>query len=295
MERLGETELGRLAVRYLKNRRDAGQISQLSADNYYRHLKSFCETFGNRPLKQLGPAAIQRWLEALEEKRYAPATKSVHLSTVRGFARWCVLHKHSKVDWTIDAPKIRRSRQVPRDLTNDHFELIVDAATCLRDRAILWLMFGCGLRCVEISRLQVDDIDRASGFLFVVGKGGHQGFVPCPQVVLEAVDAYLAEAGHQGGSLIRPERGRAPKVSPSRISHVATAAIAASGVKIRKGDGRTAHGLRAAAASDLYDSCRDPQIVQQFLRHQHLQTTSIYLRRADRDRVREAVEQRFAA
>lgn len=295
MSRLGETELGRLAVRYVSDRRKAGQISKLTAEANYRHLRSFVDSFGNRPLGQLGHTAVQRWLEAMEQHGYAAATRSVHLSTLRGFARWCVLHRHVKVDWTLHAPKIRRSRQVPRDLTATHFDAILAAAPDSRSRCALWLMFGCGLRCVEVSRLQVDDLDRASGFLFVVGKGGHQGFVPAPSPVIDAIDTYLTDSGHRTGTLIRPVRGPNRALSPSRISHFAIQAIRDAGVKIRPGDGRSAHGLRAAAASELYDSCHDPRIVQQFLRHAHLQTTSIYLRRAEQEQVRLAVEKRFAA
>lgn len=295
MEHLGETELGRLAVRYIDDRRKAGQISRLTAEANYRHLRSFVESFGRRPLSQLGHAAVQRWLEAMEQRGYAPATRSVHLSTLRGFAKWCVLHKHAKVDWTLHAPKIRRTRQVPRDLTSGHFDQILEAAPDARARCVLWLMFGSGLRCVEETRLQVDDLDRASGFLFVTGKGGHQGFVPAPSPVIDAIDDYLSEAGHRSGVLLRPTRGPARPLSPSRISHIAGSAIRAAGVKVRVGDGRSAHGLRAAAASELYDVCRDPRIVQQFLRHQHLQTTSIYLRRAEQEQVREAVNRRFVA
>lgn len=295
MERLGETELGRLAVRYVSDRQKAGQITRLTAEANYRHLRSFVESFGHRPLTQLGHAAVQRWLEGMEKHGYAAATRSVHLSTLRGFAKWCVLHRHAKTDWTIHAPKIRRSRQVPRDLTTDHFDTLVAAAPDLRSVAVIWLMFGSGLRCVEVSRLQVDDLDRASGFLFVTGKGGHQGFVPCPPPVVEAIDAYLNEGGWHTGQMIRPASGANRPLSPSRVSHIACDLMSSAGVKIRRGDGRSAHGLRAAAASELYDSCRDPRIVQQFLRHQHLQTTSVYLRRAEQEQVRLAVAQRFAA
>lgn len=292
---LTETPLGRLAHTYITERYRSGQITRLTADANRVHLRSFVASFGQRPLTQLGHASVQRWLELLERKGYAASTKSVHLSTLRGFAKWCVLHKHVKADWTVHAPKIRRARQVPRDLTDDHFALIIAAAPDLRARAVLWLMYGCGLRCVEISRLSVDDIDRGSGFVFVIGKGMHEGFVPCPPVVVDAIDAYLIEAGHSSGVLIRPATGANRALSPSRISHFAGHAIRDAGVKIRKGDGRSAHGLRAAAASELYDSCKDPRIVQEFLRHQHLQTTSKYLRRAGQEQVRLAVERRFAA
>lgn len=292
---LTATPLGRLAHQYVTERLRTGQIARITADANRVHLRSFIDSYGGRPLNQLGHAAVVRWLVKLEDAGYASSTRSVHLSTLRGFARWCVLHGHVTKDWTVDAPKIRRARQVPRDLTSDHFDLIIDAAPDSRARCALWLMFGSGLRCVEVSRLEVDDVDRASGFLFVTGKGGHQGFVPAPAPVLAAIDAYLAESGHRSGPLIRPVRGQARHLSPSRISHFAIAAIRESGVKIRKGDGRSAHGLRAAAASELYDVCRDPRIVQQFLRHAHLQTTSVYLRRAEQEQVREAVDARFVA
>lgn len=288
-----DTPLGRLAVRWVHERQRTGQIARLTADANRRHLASFTDSYGRRPLDQLGHAAVVRWLEALERSGYAASTRSVHLSTLRSFARWCVQHGHVPRDWTATAPRIRRARQVPRDLTNEHVAAIVDACPDARARAVVWLMFGSGLRCVEVSRLQVDDVDRASRLLFVVGKGGHQGLVPAPQPTIDAVDAYLAEAGHRSGALIRPQRGAT--ISPSRISHLVGDVIAAAGVKVRRGDGRSAHGLRAAAASDLYDACRDPRIVQQFLRHQHLQTTSVYLRRAEQAHVVLAVDGRFAA
>jgi site-specific recombinase XerD len=63
-------------------------------------------------------------------------------------------------------------------MTNAHVELVLRDAADERERLICWLMFGAGLRCVEVSRLMMDDYEPAGAILFVVGKGGHQRFVP---------------------------------------------------------------------------------------------------------------------
>lgn len=285
-----ERTLDALILRYIGERLRRDEITPLTARNIRNHLFLFSRSFGNRPLDQLGPRAVERWIE--EQAEAAKATRALRLSSVRTFARWAVTNGHIPKDFTIGAPKVRRPRQVPRDMDNDHADSVLRQAHDQRSRLIIMLMFGCGLRCVEISRLNVDDFDPSTGLVHVTGKAMHQRQVPVPDHVREAIDSYLAENGHGQGPMIRraTDGGR---LGPERISGLVRNMIAKAGIKIRNYDGRSAHGLRSAAASDLYDACKDPLVVQEFLGHANLQTTSIYLRRPALERVREAQAQRF--
>lgn len=281
-----------LMLTYVADRQRRGEITASTAASTRYHLYDFASSWGGRPLNQLGPKATERWLGELAERGLAPATRAVRLSSLRTFARWCVANGHTRTDWTLTAPRIRRPRRVPRDLTRDHFHAILNAAPDHRARLLCWLAFGCGMRCVEMSRLNVDDYDPVGHYLHVVGKALHERNVPAPQPVQHAIAAYLAEQGHRTGPLIRSSDGQR-KLGPSRVSHIIRNAVIDAGVKVRNGDGRSAHGLRAAAASDLFDTCGDARTVQEFLGHVNLATTSIYLRRQGHEKVRDANDARF--
>src|SRR5690606_6277776 len=86
-----------------------------------------------------------------------------------------------------------------------------------RETAIVWLMFGCGLRCVEVSRLNVDDLDRVTGQLFVIGKGRNERHVPVPEPTARAVDRYLEWSGHASGPMVRRLDGPG-RLGPERVS-----------------------------------------------------------------------------
>lgn len=283
--------IGPLAHDYITDRRRRDEITARTAANIRCHLGDFDDSFGNRPLDQLGPRAVERWIEHMVANEVAPATQALRLSSLRCFARWCVLHGHVPRDWTIAAPKVRRPRQVPRDMDNDHFDAVLGHARDTRERLIVWLMFGCGLRCVEVSRMNVDDYDPRSRMLFVTGKGGHQRHVPTVPPVDQAITAYLVEVGHTTGALVRVADG-ARRLGQARISGLVGRMVRDAGIKTRNYDGRSAHGLRSAGASDLYAACQDPQVVQEFLGHANLATTSVYLRRAKLERVRDAQQAR---
>lgn len=282
------TTLTPLVLRYVGGRQNTGDISRLTARNVRNHLMGFALSFGNRPLDQLGHRAVERWIGEMDAGGLAKSTQASRLSSLRCFARWCVLNGEVAKDWTLGAPKIRRPRRVPRDMTADHFAAMLPCCRSARERLVVWLMFGCGLRCVEVHRLDVEDLDPITGILHVVGKARHERHVPIPPQVALAWAVYLAEVGHGSGALIRNELDPARRLGPERISGLVRRITADAGIKVRRFDGRGAHGLRACAASDLYDACGDPHIVQAFLGHASMATTSIYMRRADLGKMAEA-------
>lgn len=279
-------------TRYIRERRARGEITAEHARNTRAILLDFATSHGKRPLDQLGTRSVERWLEAMTKRGYAPSTRALRLSALRVFARWLVVQRIVDRDFTLGVAKVRRPRSQPRDVTNEHAEAVLAQARTSRERLIFWLMFGAGLRCVEVARLDVDDWDRSESTVFVTGKGGHQRTVPIGPSTTAALDAYLAETGNHAGALIRSEDGTR-RLSRGRIGGIVGRMFADAGVKLRPYDGRSAHGLRAAAASDLYDVLPDPRVVQEFLGHADMQNLERYLRRARLDRVAEGQQARW--
>lgn len=282
-----------LVTRYIGERLRRNEITRLTARSIRNHLDQFAHSFADRPLSQLGPKAVERWLA--ESGGYAPTTRASRLSSLRGFARWMVLGDIIVKDFTISTPRIRLPRRAPRDMTEIDARRILDVCSTDRERLIIWLMFGAGLRCVEVSRLTVDDWDAGAGLLHVTGKACHERQVPLGRPIRSAIQTYLAQHPSPGGPLVQREDGQPGFVGPERISGLVGRLVRKAGVKQRNYDGRSAHGLRACAASDLADVCPDPRIVAEFLGHNGLGNLSRYLRRQQLGKVREAVEARWSA
>jgi integrase/recombinase XerC len=280
-----------LIATYLHGRAARGEITRRTATDLAYCLAGFAESFGRRPLHHLGEAAIDRWLETIGT--LAPATRREYLSRVRGFCRWLVDTGRIASDPTTRVAPIRQPRQVPVTLRSRDVGRLLAICPDRRARAIVWLMVGCGCRCVEVSRLTVSDYDPDVRTLVLVGKAGHQRIVPVPVDVAGALDEYLDEVGRVAGPLIRSELDRRSPLSPRTISAYARRWLTAAGVKTRPLDGRSAHGLRRTAASDVMERAGDVRIVQEMLGHARIETTArAYLRPVPLERLREAMEGR---
>lgn len=279
-----------LVARYLTQRSLRGEITPLTRRNLRNHLFPLVRLFGARPLDQLGPWLLDRYLE--ECGHLAPSTRALRVSSARGFARWLVNEDLVARDFTRRAPKIRRPRQTPRTFTADDAAVALDACHSARERAIIWLEFGCALRCIEVSRLDVDDWDRRDEMLTVRGKALHQREVPVPAPVRVALTAWLAETSQSCGPLIGHADDPQRRLSASRISNLVGVIIRRAGLKQHPGDGRSAHGWRACAASDVLDVEPDPRVAQELLGHASLAHLARYQRRVRAAQVRAALDRR---
>lgn len=276
---------------YISERRKRGELAPRTARNMRWHLDILDDSFGSRPIGRLTTRAVERSLERIGH--LAPTTRRGYLSTVRTFCHWLVGRGTIDKNPCDGIAPIRPPRGNPRALNAEQIAAIVAVLPDARARAIISLMVGCGLRCVEVSRLTTADWDPVAQTVEVTGKGGHRRVLPVPSETLAAVEAYLAEAGRAiAGPLIRASRVRSAGLSAPTISTYVSRWMKAAGIKSAPWDGRSAHACRHTAASDVLDVCGDLRVVQEMLGHQHLSTTAIYLRRANLGQMRSAMEGR---
>jgi site-specific recombinase XerC len=196
------------------------------------------------------------------------------LSTVKVFCRWCLEWELLERDPCRSAGRVREPRLEPRALSSAQMARLRLVLPDLEARVIVELMAWQGLRCVEVSRLAVEDWDRRRGRIIVRGKGDDER----PVEVGDRVAVLLAQ--HVGQRTSGPIIGW----QPSRLSRRVRGWLEAAGLKSGPYDGVSAHALRHTAASDLYEACQDPKAVQRFLGHRNVATTDRYLRSGD-DRI----------
>lgn len=275
---------------YLAQRRNQGTLTPDTIRNQRCALYGFAETFGRRPIKRLSRADVDRYLETIGD--LAPATRRSRLSTVRTFCRWLVLQRIIRHDPTTGIPAIRQPRRVPRALPTASVAMVFATLPDARAHAIVGLMIYCGLRCCEVSRLELADYDPIDKLVSVRGKGGHERVLPVPDECCRLLTRYLSEHPSCGGPLIRSKRNPSAGLSADTISGLVSAWMSQAGIKERPRDGVSAHAARHTAASDVLEHCRDVTVVQRLLGHANLSTTATYLRRAGLDSLREAMSGR---
>lgn len=277
---------------YVRGRKARGEITATTARDYLWTLSGLAESYGQRPLRMFGPAAVDRWLEQIGH--LAAATRREYLSRARMFTRWLVDTGKVRADPTSHVPPVRQARHAPRTLTAEQVGDLLRALTPnRRGAAVVWLMVGCGLRCCEVARLHVEDYDPRGLTVTVTGKANHERTIPVPVEAAAAVDRYLDHVGVTAGPLIRSELVPSRGLSAKTLSTYMRGWMLAAGVKRGAYDGRSAHALRRTAASDVADRGADVRVVQEMLGHQRVETTvKHYYRRVTVQQMRDAMSGR---
>ena len=268
----------RLALLYVHRRLMSGQVNKRTASQLRHRLANFADGVPANP-KRVYRKHVERWMERPDLR---PQYRRSRLSAVRGFCKWCVAEGHMVKDPTLMVPMPKVPPQLPKRLTADESRRLVD--TVRHDRRTfltVLLMLQEGLRRMEISRLDVDDVDFAEKSLLIRGKGG-QGCttdaLPITDETWAALIAYLAESGHDHGPLIRNRVRLHGRCSPNTISELVRQGMVDAGIK-RPGDlTRTPHSCRHSMAHDVLAKTSDVRAVQQALRHRSVRSTEVYLR-----------------
>lgn len=267
----------------LKQRR----YSLHTLDAYSRDLAIFLEKVS--PNKILGLADIEK-LEVRDFRRFLSGRAAQYinkssmgreLSAVKNFFKWLDTNNIAKNPAISIISSPRKSKVLPKavdaqdafDILSEAKDIAVDAWQGLRDRAILTLLYGCGLRISEALALNVGDITAQSDFLRVKGKGNKERIVPLLPIVWQCINAYLTESPYKlnvGEPLFLGARGE--RISPRIIQRQVQKLRGRLGLS----DNLTPHALRHSFATQLLSEGVDLRSIQELLGHSSLITTQRY-------------------
>ncbi|MCL1692768.1 MAG: site-specific tyrosine recombinase XerD [Actinomycetia bacterium] len=218
----------------------------------------------------------------LSRRGLARSTRARKLAAVRGYHRFLVVEGHTTEDPTvlIDAP--RRARNLPKALTIDQVETLLDAPDHstplgIRDVAILEFLYATGARVTEAVTVGLTDLDLESGTVIVTGKGDRQRLIPLGRHARGAIERYLP---------IRLELLNERERSDVLFLNARGTSLTRQGMwDIVKRNGRRAgikdgalspHVLRHSAATHMVEGGADLRTVQEMLGHASISTTQVY-------------------
>ncbi len=259
---------------YLKFEKDYSANTLVA---YRRDLGRFA-AMTREPAEQIGRHHIDSFVARLHSEGLAPRSIQRSLSSVRSFFKFLEARRATKRNPAAAARAPKSKNRLPSTLDADQaarlFEFEAKSPLEKRDKAMLELFYGSGLRLSELVGVNCADLDLDAGFITVLGKGRKTRQVPLGRHCVDAIRAWLAahpSAGTTAATPLFTGRGEArisPRTVQNRLKQLAARQLGSTEVH--------PHMLRHSFASHLLESSGDLRAVQELLGHSDLGTTQIY-------------------
>jgi integrase/recombinase XerC len=232
------------------------------------------------------PDDIRAFLASLHARRH-PASLGRKLAAIRTFFRFLMREGRCPLDPTAGIPGPRVPKRLPNPLPVDDCVALVEEGASLggapdekslRDRALVELLYGAGLRVGELAALDVRDVDLHRGDVRVTGKGGKERVVPLPGAAREALTAYLDHRRAPGllgqplFTALRPRRDGPRRLGVRDVRRLLGSRARRAGIVDRVHP----HRMRHSYATHLLDMGADLREIQELLGHASLSTTEKY-------------------
>lgn len=260
-------------------------LSERTRSSYRSDLLLFARWLQSQPpvrhLDQVRRADILGYLSVGMRRGDKSTSAARRLSCLRRFYRYLLREGSIPADPTLQIDSPRVLRPLPKDLSESDVEALLDAPDWerpigLRDKAMLELLYGCGLRVSELVGLSMDQLNLRQGVVRIIGKGSKERLVPLGEVAVDWTARYLRDgrpsllAGRWSNAVFPGNRGDAMTRQAFwyRIKSYARRANIPSRL--------SPHTLRHAFATHLLNHGADLRVVQMLLGHADLSTTQIY-------------------
>lgn len=231
----------------------------------------------------------------LHDLGIAPRSQARIVSGIRSFYRYLVVEGVNEANpaETLESP--RTGRHLPEVLSIDEVQSMFDAIDLghpqgRRNRAILEILYGSGLRVSELCTLERRRVNLAEGYLVVEGKGSKERMVPVSEAAAEQIELYLDERWRRGDPVKAGEEDylflnrRGAHLTRVMVFYIVRQLAETAGVKKTI----SPHTLRHSFATHLLEGGANLRAIQQMLGHSSIATTEIYLH-LDNTRLREEI------
>lgn len=268
-------------------------LRPLTCEAYLGDLRTFAEFLETRHGVLLN--AVQQdvagFLEHLRTHGIDSRSAARKLSCLRGFYKWLLLDRRIHHDPTINIESPKAWKVLPKSLAEPEVTEMLERAamaanhpqaraTALRDRAILELLYGGGLRVSEVTALNISDLGLDLGRVQVRGKGDKERMVPLGRACVEALERYLAEGRPHLARISTAPRGQLLRHDQSRLF------LSLRGMPLTRqwvwhlvklaDSSATPHTLRHSCATHMVEHGADLRSVQTLLGHADISTTQVY-------------------
>lgn len=264
-------------LRYLKVER---QLSPLTLKSYTHQLSALivlADEMQIRDWATLEPAQVRSLAARSRRADLQPASLALRLSALRSFLDWQVSQGALKANPAKGIATPRAPRHLPKNIDVDEVNQLLDIdlndPLSVRDRAMLEVMYGAGLRLSELVNMDCRHLDLTTGEVWVVGKGSKERRLPIGRMAVQWIEHWLVLRdvfAPQDDAVFLSSQGK--RISVRNVQK----RFAEWGVKQGVTSHIHPHKLRHSFATHMLESSGDLRAVQELLGHANLSTTQIY-------------------
>ena len=257
------------------------RLADNSVESYMRDLEQFAHFILHKwdvPPRKVEREMVEQYLAWLYERGREKSSQARNLSGIRSFFNYLLLTDEITTSPADEVSAPKAGRTLPDVLSMEEIDRLissieVDTLKGRRDRAIIEVLYSCGLRVSELISLRVGDLFFGEGYIRVIGKGNKQRLVPISDVARERISLYLDERKAARSSeevLFLNNRGK----QLTRVMIFLILKQAAERADIQKNI--SPHTLRHSFATHLLEGGAGIRQVQELLGHENILTTEIY-------------------
>lgn len=292
------TELERCCAEYLNHLAVERNLADNTIAAYRRDLQAYRAHLAKRGITapdQVTRADVEALIAARREAGAAGTSINRLMSTIKGLHRFMVREGMAATHPTSAMHLYRAADRLPECISPDQAAALLDqpfpdTAPGARDRAVLEVLYGCGLRVSELTGLDVDDLHLDEEYMRVKGKGSKERIVPIAGAARRALASYVlggarqellghARNGGQTSAVFLNMRG-------GRLSRQSVHALCERAGRVVGIEGLHPHALRHSFATHMLAGGADLRVLQEILGHADIATTQIYTH-VDRTHLRE--------
>ena len=282
---------------YLKLERG---LSGNSVDAYINDVKKLIEYYDisekDITVKEIDHTELVRFFSWVNELGMLPNTQARVISGLKAYFSYLLLEDIISEDPSslLESPKI--NRKLPDVLNIEEINLLIEAIDAskpegMRNKAIIEVLYGCGLRVTELITLRISDLNFQSEYIKVVGKGNKERIIPIGQDAIKYINIYLTEVRVH----LDIKKGNEDYIFLNRLgtqlSRISVfTMIKALAEKIGLKKSISPHTFRHSFATHLIEGGADLRAIQEMLGHSSITTTEIYTH-LDRDYLRGIITQ----
>jgi len=276
------TIVGKSVADFLRHLRE-GNASPHTVKAYSGDLANFVAYAGPRRWREIDHIAIRGFLSQLYEKGLGKTSVARSLAALRSLYGWLAQEGVVEQNPAKLVASPRRPVKLPRVPTIEEMNAVLDAqmpevaAFPERDRLMLELLYGCGIRNSELTGINLDDIRLSAEAILIRGKGKKERYVPFGDSVRTALSAYLPErlqtlgaAGKNTPALLINQRGG--RLTTRSVGRIIKKIAVANGLS----PDVHPHTLRHAFGTHMLEEGADLRAIQELLGHERLATTQRY-------------------
>jgi len=255
----------------LKNERD---VSEHTLRAYRNDLTEFADWLGEfakiTNVRRISRRNVRDFLGSLARYGYERSSISRKISSLKSFFKFLVRENIVNINPAVDIKYPKPKRKLPSFLSIEEMNKLLDDNLSKRDRVIIEVIYGTGMRASEICSLNTKDVDFANETVRVMGKGRKERILPLTRKAKDAIRDYLSPSRNKNTSLLLNKFGK--RLSQRSLQRIVGKYIRA----VADVTHSSPHTLRHTFATHLLDRGCDLRTVQELLGHSSISTTQIY-------------------